>query len=80
MPSRANLTPAQQSELDRVENFEQASENIAPKMANAPDKITPEEAAHIQSREQKAFGEEVPGGLASQAKSMADKNREQGNV
>lgn len=80
MPPKAKLTAAEQSELDRLENFEQAAENIAPKMANAPDKVTPEEAAHIQSREQRAFGEEVPGGLASQTKSMADQNRQQGNV
>lgn len=80
MPAKANLTPAQQSEADRLENFEQTAENIAPKMANAPDKMTPEEAAHIQSREQRALGQEVPGGLASQAKSMADQNRQQGNA
>ena len=80
MPPKANLTPAQQSELDRLENFEQAAQKIAPKMAERPDKVTPEEAAHLQSREQRAFGEESQGGIASQAKSMADQNVKKGNV
>lgn len=80
MPSNADLTREQQSQVDRMENFQQAAENVAPKMANRPDQVTPEEAAHLQSREQRAFGDESQGGIASQAKSMADQNKRQGNV
>lgn len=79
-PSKANLDPAQQSKVDRFENFEQAAENVAPKMAARPDKVTPEYAAYLQSCEQRAFGEESQGGIASQAKSMADQNVKKGNV
>ena len=80
LPSKGDLDPAEQSAVDRMENFEQAAENVAPKMAGRPDKVTPEDAAYLQSREQRAFGEESKGGIASQAKSMADENVKKGNV
>ena len=51
MPNQADLDPAQQSKADRLENFEQATENVAPKMASRPDQVTQEDAAHLQSRE-----------------------------
>ena len=76
----ANVDPAQQSASDRMANYGQAADQVAPKMANNPEQVTREDAAHLQSREQRALGEETRGGIASQAKSMADQNAKKGNV
>ena len=39
-----------------------------------------EDAAHLESREQRAFGETRQGGIASQAQSMADANKKKGTI
>ncbi len=49
-------------------------------MAQNPDKVTSEDAAHLHSREQRAFGETSSGGVAAQAQRMASENEKKGNV
>ena len=80
IPSKGQLDSADQSQVDRLDNFQQAAENVAPKMANAPDQVTKEEADLLHSREQRAYGETSKGGIASQAQSMADQNKKDGNI
>lgn len=66
--------------MDRVENFEQAADSIAPKMANNPEQVTKAEADLLHSREQRAFQETSKQGIASQAQKMASENEKKGTV
>ena len=76
LPSEGEMDPATQSATGRVENFEKAAEQVAPKMANAPEQVTKEDASLLHSREQRAFGETSKGGIASQVQSMASENEQ----
>ncbi len=80
LPSKGQMDSATRSATDRVENFQAAAENVAPKMANAPEAVTKEEADLLHSREQRAFGETSKGGIASQAQSMAAENEKKGTI
>ncbi|CAK4032830.1 Hypothetical predicted protein [Lecanosticta acicola] len=77
---KADLDPAGQSAADRLQNFENAAEDVAPKMATDPEHVTKEEADLLHSREQRAFGQTSKGGVASQAQSLAAENEQKGNV
>ena len=70
----ANLTPAEQSQLDREANFEEAADKVGTKLTNEPGSVTKEEGDLLHSRETKAFGATEKGGIASQAQSQAAKN------
>ncbi|TKA69212.1 hypothetical protein B0A55_07731 [Friedmanniomyces simplex] len=72
--------PAQKSQQHRVQNFEQASEQVTSKMANAPEQVTKEEGDLLHSREQRAFGATSKGGVASQAQSLAAENEKRGGT
>lgn len=72
--------PAVQSAMDRVENYQQAKDDVVPKMATSPKRVTKEEADLLHSREQRAFGETAKGGLASQAQSQASENEKRGTI
>lgn len=80
VPSKGEMDPATQSAVDRVENFEKAAEQVAPKMASAPEQVTKEDASLLHSREQRAFGYTSKGAVASQAHSMASKNEKKGTI
>ncbi len=69
-----NLTPAQQSQLDREANYVEAADKIGTKMATEPESVTKEDGDLLHSRETKAFGATEKGGIASQAQSQAAKN------
>jgi hypothetical protein len=66
--------PADQSARDRLDNFQQASEQVGSKMATNPEAVSKEEADLLHSREQRAFGATSKGGIASQAQSLAADN------
>ena len=70
----ANLTPAEQSQLDREANFVEAADKVGTKLATEPGNVTKEEGDLLHSRETKAFGATEKGGIASQAQSQAAKN------
>lgn len=80
MPNKGQTDPATQSAMDRTENLQAAAEQVAPKMANAPEQVTKEEADLLHSREQRAFGDTSKGGIASQAQSMAAENEKKGSI
>lgn len=80
LPNKGEMDSATQSAVDRVENFEKAAENVAPKMANNPEHVTKGDASLLHSREQRAFGETSKGGIASQAQSMASENEKKGTA
>ena len=70
----ANLTAAEQSQLDREANYVEAANKVGQKMATEPEKVTKKEGDLLHSRETKAFGATEKGGIASQAQSQAAKN------
>ena len=70
----ADLTPAQQSQLDREANFVEAADKIGTKLGTEPGSVTKEDGDLLHSRETKAFGATEKGGIASQAQSQAAKN------
>ena len=72
--SADNLTPAQQSELDRKANFAEQADKVASKLETEPGSVTKEDGDKMHSREQKAFGQTEKGGLASQAQKQAAEN------
>lgn len=72
--TNANITPAQQSQLDREANYVEAADKVGTKLATEPERVTKEEGDLLHSRETKAFGATGKGGIASQAQSQAAKN------
>ena len=70
----ANLTPAEQSQLDRKANYVEAADKVGTKLETDPGNVTKEEGDLLHSRETKAFGATEKGGIASQAQSQAAKN------
>ena len=70
----ADLTPAEQSQLDREANYVEAEDKVGTKLATEPGNVTKEEGDLLHSRETKAFGATEKGGIASQAQSQAAKN------
>ena len=66
-PAAADLTPQEQSQLDRNANYAEQSDIVSSKLATKPESLTKDEANKLHSREQKAFGSTEKGGLASQA-------------
>lgn len=69
-----NLTPEQQSQLDRETNFAQAADQVGSKMETNPGSVTKEDADLLHSREHRAHGLTEKGGIASQAQSLASEN------
>lgn len=76
----SNMNPAEQSAADRIENFEAAAEQVAPKLANDPRTVTKDDADLLHSREHRAFGNTSKGGIASQAQSAAAENEKKGSI
>lgn len=72
--TNADLTPAEQSQLDREANYVEAADKVGTKMATEPGSVTKEDGDLLHSRETKAFGATEKGGIASQAQSQAAKN------
>ena len=70
----ASLTSAEQSQLDRKANYEEAADKVGAKLATEPGNVTKEDGDLVHSRETKAFGNTEKGGVASQAQSQAAKN------
>lgn len=70
----AELTPAEQSQLDREANYVEAADKIEAKLATEPRSVTKEDGDLLHSRETKAFGATEKGGIASQAQSQAAEN------
>ena len=70
----ATLDPAQQSQLDREANFQEAAEKVGIKLSREPESVTKEDGNLLRSRETKAHGVTEKGGIASQAQSQAAKN------
>lgn len=66
---------SEQSQQQREENFQEAIDIVAPKMANAPENVTKEDGDLLHSREQRARGITEKGGIASQAQQMAAENK-----
>ena len=79
-PSDGVDDPAVQSAMDRVENYQQVNDDLAPKMATNPEQVTKEKADLAHSREQRALDETAKGGIASQAQSMASENEKKGTI
>lgn len=71
---QADLTPAEQSQMDRNANYAEAAEKIGTKLATEPESVTKEDGDLLHSRETKAFGATEKGGIASQAQSQAAEN------
>ena len=67
-------TSGQQSNADRMANFEEAVDQVAPKMENDPAAVTKEDGDLLHSREQRAFGKTEKGGIASEAQKLAAEN------
>ncbi|KAL6718540.1 hypothetical protein ACLMJK_004632 [Lecanora helva] len=70
----SNVTPGQQSQMDREENYKQAADEVGSKMQQEPGSVTKEDGDLLHSRETRAFGGTEKGGLASQAQSLASEN------
>jgi hypothetical protein len=70
------LGPDSQSQLDREANYVEAADKIGSKIANDPESVTREDAAYVQSREHRAFGNVEAGGVASKAEKLASKNEQ----
>lgn len=72
--TNANLNSAEQSQLDREANLQEAAEKVGAKLASDPGSVTKKDGDLLHSRETKAHGVTEKGGLASQAQSQAAKN------
>ncbi|KAL9124096.1 MAG: hypothetical protein Q9217_006537 [Psora testacea] len=72
--TRVDLTPEEQSRLDRGANYEQQADKVATKMETNPEAVTKEDANTMHSREQRAFGTTEKGGLASKAQKQVAEN------
>ena len=70
----ANLTSAEQSQLHREANYNEAADKVGTKLATEPENVTKEDGDLVHSRETRAFGATEKGGVASQAQSQAAKN------
>ena len=70
----ANLTSAEQSQLDLEANYVEAADKVGTKLATEPGNVTKEDGDLVHSRETKAFGATEKGGVASQAQSQAARN------
>jgi hypothetical protein len=64
----------QQSAADKEANLKMAELTIAPKLEKEPENITKEDAASVQSREQRAHGHVKKGSIAAEAQHFADQN------
>jgi hypothetical protein len=65
-----------QSYIGKEKNFQDAVDLIEPKIANAPDTVTKEDADLLHSREVRAHGGAEKGGITAQAQSLAVKNEQ----
>jgi len=72
--TNTQLDPAEQSQLDREANYTDQADRVGTKMATEPENVTKEDANQMHSKEHKAFGNTEPGGIASQAQSLAAEN------
>ena len=70
----AKLPAVIQSHLDKEKNFQEAVDVIEPKIINAPETVTKEDADLLHSREVRAHGVVEKGGITAQAQSLAAKN------
>jgi len=70
-PKTGPLSPAEQSHLTKERNLEQTVNEVASK---DPSQITQDDANLLHSREQRAHGHTEKGGVASQAKTIANEN------
>lgn len=72
--TNTQLGPAEQSRLDREANYVEQADKVGTKLATEPENVTKEDANKMHSKEHKAFGNTEPGGIASQAQSLAAEN------
>lgn len=59
------LNRGEQSQADKVRNFETAAAQVAEKLETRPQEVTKEEAATLHSRERRAYGDAEKGGIAA---------------
>lgn len=71
-PKTGPLDPAEQSQVTRERNFEEAVNQVGSK---DPAQVTQDDANLLHSREQRAHGHTEKGGAASQAQSIATENQ-----
>lgn len=71
-PKTGPLDPAEQSQVTRERNFEEAVNQVGSK---DPTQVTQDDANLLHSREQRAHGHTEKGGAASQAQSIATENQ-----
>ncbi|KAJ9648456.1 hypothetical protein H2201_000791 [Coniosporium apollinis] len=76
----SDITPAEQSRLDRERNLQEALDVVQPKMAYDPKSVTQEDASLLESREQRAHGVIPKGSVTATARSLADKNAAYGGT
>jgi len=74
------LDPAEQSQITKESNFQQAVDEVGQKMAKEPNSVTKEDASLLHSREQRAHGTTEKGGIAAQAHSLATDNEKKGTA
>ena len=74
VPGGSNLTPGEQSQLDREANYIEAADKVSTKMHIDPSSVTKEDGHLLHSRETKAFGATEKGGIASKVQSLASEN------
>ena len=72
----SELPPVIQSHLDKEKNFQDAVSAIEPKIANAPDTVTKEDADLLHSREVRTHGGVEKDSVTAQARSLAAKNEQ----
>jgi hypothetical protein len=65
----------EQSHHDREVNIKLAEVSLEPKLEKEPEKVTKEDAANVQSREQRAHGHVEKRGRAAQATALAHKRQ-----
>ncbi|KAI9710994.1 MAG: hypothetical protein M1820_002432 [Bogoriella megaspora] len=68
------LDPAEQSQLDKEANFQDAATTVGAKILNDPGSVTKEDANLLHSREQRAHGTTEKGGITSQAHHLVAEN------
>jgi hypothetical protein len=68
------MPPIIRSHLDKERNFLQAVDIVEPKITNAPETVTKEDADLLHSREVRAHGAVEKGGITAHAQSLAAKN------
>jgi hypothetical protein len=75
-PAKGSASAQMQSQATKVNNFEQAAQEIGSKMENQPESVSSQDAAYLKSREARVIGQGQPpaNSISAEAQRLASAN------